>query len=82
MPDPIRELVDEMLDATRTPGPQLRQGVVTATATGPNRVTIKLGGSTVAIAGVRYLASYSPTVNDTVFVLANGVDLLVLGKLA
>lgn len=61
---------------------RLRQGVVTATATVPNRVTITIGGSPDTVSGVRYLASYSPTVTDTVWLIQNGTDLLVLGKLA
>lgn len=61
---------------------RLRQGVVTATATVPNRVTLTIGGSTDTVTDVRYLASYSPTIADTVWLLQNGTDLLVLGKLA
>lgn len=59
---------------------QLRKGQVSAVSA--PTVTITLGGSTTTIAGVSYLASYTPTVNDVVFVLVDGPSLLVLGKLA
>lgn len=36
-------------------------------------------GSTTA--GVHYLASYSPNVSDTVFILEQGGDLLIIGEL-
>ena len=59
----------------------LRYGVVSAVTTGPNRVSVKISGSTTAITGVRYLASYSPTTSDVVVCLLNDSDLIVLGKL-
>lgn len=48
---------------------------------GPS-VSIRLAGSSVAISGVRYLASYTPQVEDVVIVEMCGPDLLVLGVLA
>jgi len=59
---------------------QWRQATVTATP-GGGVITITLGGSSTAITGVKYLSSYSPTVNDIVQVLMAGPDLIVLGKL-
>ena len=63
-------------------------GTVTAVGTAPNTVTVSIiGTGTQAAAVCRYVASYSPTVNDTV-VLAEwptdtgAVDRCVLGKLA
>lgn len=61
---------------------QLRQGVVQSLSTGPSRVTVRLGGSTVDIAGVRYLASYGPAIGDTVWIVVDGPSLLVLGRVA
>lgn len=61
----------------------LRQAVVAShTAGPPASVGITLGGSSTVVTGVRYLASYTPADGDTVWVLRNGGDLLVLGKLA
>jgi hypothetical protein len=60
-------------------GLQLRQGVVTATAAGSCSVAIS--GSSSSITLVKYLASYTPTTNDKVFMLIDGKDVLILGKL-
>ena len=59
----------------------IRYGVVSAVTTGPSRVSVKVSGATTAITGVRYLASYTPTVNDVVVCILNENDLIVLGKL-
>jgi hypothetical protein len=56
------------------------QGVVTAIATGS--VTVTLSGGTDSISGVKYLESYTPTVNDVVSIVVNNSDLFILGKLA
>lgn len=56
------------------------QGVVTVVGT--NEVDITLDGGTTVLTGVRYLASYTPTLNDTVEVLKDGNDLFILGRLA
>lgn len=45
-------------------------------------VTITFPGDTTPIPGVYRLASYSPTVNDIVWVDIKGGDLLILGKQA
>jgi hypothetical protein len=60
----------------------LRYGVVSAVTSSPNRVSIKLSGSQTAVVGIRYLASYSPTVSDVVVCLVSDSDVIVLGKLA
>lgn len=59
----------------------IRYGVVSAVTTGPSRVSVKVSGATTAVTGVRYLASYTPTLNDVVVCLLNDNDLIVLGKL-
>lgn len=63
-------------------GLRLRWAVVSATSTGPARVTLLLSGSSVTTPAVRYLASYTPVVGQVVAVLQQGSDLLVLGTLA
>lgn len=73
--------VTELLAAGTAPL-GLRQGTVQATATGPSRVTVRLGAGTKDLPDRRYLAPYVPTVGDTVWVLVAGADLVVLGKLA
>lgn len=59
----------------------IRYGVVSAVTTGPSRISVRVSGSATAVTGVRYLASYTPLVNDVVVCLFNDKDLIVLGKL-
>lgn len=66
--------------ALTLPGPlklSLRQAVVVSAQAAT--LTITLGGGTTSIAGVAYLRGYVPVAGDTVWVLQNGPDLLVLG---
>lgn len=67
---------------TTPQGLRLRQGKVVAYNSGPSTVDIQLAGDTNTLPSVKYLESYSPTVNDTVWLLSNGADLLVIGKQA
>lgn len=59
---------------------------VTAVHTSPNTVDVEMDGSNYTTPGLRYLASYSPTVNDVVMVArmqgASRTARVVLGKLA
>ena len=66
----------------KAPAPtlRLRFGEIISDDTGT--VTITVAGSTVEISGVRYLDSYTPTAMDTVVLLTDGLDVLVLGKVA
>jgi hypothetical protein len=59
---------------------RLRFGQVTASAAASVSVTV--GGSSTVISGVPYLKSYTPVVNDTVLLLTDGLDLIVLGSMA
>lgn len=59
---------------------RLRSGVIVSDETGS--VTVTVAGSTVEIPGIKHLASYSPTPGDTVYMLTDGFDVLILGKLA
>lgn len=54
----------------------------TVTALGNYSVSVQLRGDTTILTGIKYLGSYVPNVNDTVFLIVNKGDLLVLGKLA
>jgi hypothetical protein len=59
---------------------RLRFGEVVSVQSGT--VTVTVAGSSVEIAGVRYLDSYSPAGSDTVAMLTDGLDLLVLGAVS
>lgn len=62
---------------------QVLKGVVTAVsmATNPQTLTMNLSGdTTVAISSIRFLASYSPIVGDTVLVMKCGPELWAIGK--
>lgn len=59
----------------------LRQAVVQSIDTGPPpSATVRVGGSTVDIAGVRWIG-VPPEAGDTVWVLRSGHDLLIIGRL-
>lgn len=60
----------------------IRKAKITAVDATNKLVTINLGGSSVAIAGVAYAASYLPQVNDIVMLLELDSRLLVLGAIA
>lgn len=61
-------------------------GVIATHTSGPNRVTVKLFGSSVAVGPCLYASTYSPTVGDTVYgrmtMGPTGPDYLVEGKTA
>lgn len=59
---------------------RLRQGVVTAVAANGS-LSVAIAGSAVSVSGVRMLASAAATTNDVVFLLTDGVDLIVIGAL-
>jgi hypothetical protein len=61
-------------------GLRLRQAVVVS-AVG-NVVTLKIAGSDAEISGVVCLAHVSPAPSDVVWLLTDGLDLLVIGKIA
>jgi len=61
-------------------GLRLRQGKVVALNTSPKSVDVQIAGDTNTLPKVRYLASYIPIVDETIWLLANGSDLLVIGK--
>jgi hypothetical protein len=74
----IRELSQELAPDDIHPL-RRRQAVIQSVQS--SSVTIRLGGSTTDIAGVKCLGSYSPLAGETVWVLVDGPDLLVLGSL-
>lgn len=58
---------------------KLRQGVVAAVNASSVDVTI---GASTTVPGVRFLDSYAPVAGDTVWLLRNGPDALVIGAVA
>jgi hypothetical protein len=64
--------------ATAIEATQLVLRTATLTANTATTATITLGGSSVS--GVAMLASYTPTVNDTVYVLQAPGTLIIIGK--
>lgn len=60
------------------PNVNRRQGVVSVVNTGSCDIT--LGGNSIIIPGVKYLQSYSPKVNDTVWIDFCDTDPLIIGS--
>lgn len=60
---------------------RLRQGVVTDVAA-DGSLSVAIAGSAVSVSGVRMLASAAATTSDVVWMLTDGVDLIVIGALA
>lgn len=73
----LTELADVLLGMTTGEGVTRRKAVVQSVQTAS--VTIRLGGGTTDIAGVRHVASYAPESGDVVEVVADGPALLVIG---
>ena len=59
----------------------IHYGKVTALTNTNTRISVQVSGSSTAITGVRFLSSYTPTVNDIVLLLINKGDIVALGKL-
>ena len=59
----------------------IHYGKVTALTNSNTRISVLVSGGSTAITGVRYLNSYTPTVNDIVVLLINKGDIIALGKL-
>lgn len=75
-----RNLAHLLAEATTRDGITLRQGKVTAVAASPSTVTVTVGGYPVP--GVRHLSTYTPVVDDVVWLLQDGPTHIVLGVLA
>lgn len=83
----IRELAAQLQSTAADANPgalAMSQGVITATDpnAAPPTCTVTLSGSTTEIPGVRYMAYYSPVVQDTVQVLLQNGSMLVIGHIA
>ena len=75
-------LVNQIKGDVSLPNLRLRQGKVVTVNVSPNSVGVQIAGGANTLPSVKYLNSYSPTVNDTVWLISFGADLLVIGKQA
>ena len=75
-------LVGQIKGDESTPTLRLRQAKVVVVNTSPNSVDVQIAGGANTLPRVKYLSSYTPTTNDTVWVISFGADLLVIGKQA
>jgi hypothetical protein len=64
------------------PGLRLRQGKVMATNNSPKSIDVQIAGDTNTLPGVKYLDSYAPQVDDIIWLISNGSDLLCIGNQA
>lgn len=84
----IRVTADEIIRAATRPTPNsprntLAWATVEAITLGvPATLTVKVGGSSTEVSGVKFLASYFPRVGDYVACIHYGHDLVVLGPLS
>ena len=74
--------VNQIKGDVSLPNLRLRQGKVVTVNVSPNSVGVQIAGGANTLPSVKYLNSYSPTVNDTVWLISFGADLLVIGKQA
>ena len=75
-------LVNQIKGDVSLPNLRLRQANVVTVNTSPNSVDVQIAGGANTLPRVKYLSSYTPTTNDTVWVISFGADLLVIGKQA
>lgn len=75
-------LVGQIKGDESTPTLRLRQAKVVVVNVGPNSVNVQIAGGANTLPRVKYLSSYTPTANDTVWLISFGADLLVIGKQA
>ena len=75
----IDTFTSEIAKTQRSGGKPLSLRIGTVTEITGTLVTVTLGGST--ITRVHMLASYTPTVGDTVALLRSGATTLVLGRI-
>lgn len=81
----ISQLVDQLSKPDIPFDPAtIRKGTITAsnpTASPPNVSLTISGDDTTTIDAVRYIDSYSPVVGDTVLIIKQGTDIVVLGQI-
>ena len=78
----LAHLVNQIKGDVSLPNLRLRQAKVVVVNVSPNSVDIQIAGGANTLPRVKYLSSYSPTANDTVWLISFGADLLIIGKQA
>lgn len=76
-----RELANLLLEPDSRISPTLVQGVVQSINV-DGHISLYLSGMVFPVSKVKHLDSYDPRVGDTVWVLKNGPDLLIIGRVA
>ncbi len=75
-------LVNQIKGDVSLPNLRLRQAKVVTVNVSPATLDVQIAGGANTLPKVKYLSSYSPTANDTVWLMSFGADLLVIGKQA
>ena len=75
-------LVNQIKGDVSLPNLRLRQAKVVTVNVSPATLDVQIAGGANTLPKVKYLSSYSPTANDTVWLISFGADLLVIGKQA
>ena len=75
-------LVNQIKGDVSLPNLRLRQAKVVTVNVSPATLDVQIAGGANTLPKVKYLNSYSPTLNDTVWLISFGADLLVIGKQA
>ena len=75
-------LVNQIKGDVSLPNLRLRQAKVVTVNVSPATLDVQIAGGANTLPSVKYLSSYSPTANDTVWLISFGADLLVIGKQA
>ena len=75
-------LVNQIKGDVSLPNLRLRQAKVVTVNVSPASLDVQIAGGANTLPRVKYLSSYSPTANDTVWLISFGADLLIIGKQA
>ena len=75
-------LVNQIKGDVSLPNLRLRQAKVVTVNVSPATLDVQIAGGANTLPRVKYLSSYSPTANDTVWLISFGADLLIIGKQA
>lgn len=67
-------------ESVKSPTLEMRMGEVKAVDVAKGRLDITLGGGDEVIPSVSHMSNYRASINDVVWVLANGPDLLVMDR--
>lgn len=74
----IHEIAQQIASEVGAGGLHLRQGVVTAVA-GDGSLSVKIGGSDVAVSGIRAFTSVAPVVGGAVWLAVDGPLVIAIG---